>query len=114
MRASAKSVDSRIVAVPMISVEATDVRDFEVAHLGRYVVIGLLVAACGLLWAWSRIDLRETAVALDALEYQYDQAIEDHHRLELELAALRDEVGLRRASAEQGEQVFVNLGGESR
>ena len=82
-------VDSRVAAVPLVALETTDVRDFEVVHLGRYVLIALLTSMCMLLWAWSRIDLRETAVALDAIERRNELAIAEHERLRLELLSLQ-------------------------
>jgi hypothetical protein len=82
-------VDSRVAAVPLVALETTDVRDFEVVHLGRYVLVALLVSMCMLLWAWSRIDLRETAVALDGTERRNDLAMAEHERLELELLSLK-------------------------
>ena len=82
-------VDSRVAAVPLVALETTDVRDFEVVHLGRYVLVAILTSMCMLLWAWSRIDLRETAVALDGTERRNELAIAEHERLQLELLALK-------------------------
>jgi hypothetical protein len=82
-------VDSRVAAVPLVALETTDVRDFEVVHLGRYALIALLTSVCMLLWAWSRIDLRETAVALDSIERRNELAVAEHERLELELLSLK-------------------------
>jgi hypothetical protein len=82
-------VDSRVAALPLVALETTDVRDFEVVHLGRYALIALLTSVCMLLWAWSRIDLRETAVALDSIERRNDLALAEHERLELELLSLK-------------------------
>jgi hypothetical protein len=82
-------VDSRVAAVPLVALETTDVRDFEVVHLGRYALIALLTSVCMLLWAWSRIDLRETAVALDGIERRNELAVAEHERLELELLSLK-------------------------
>jgi hypothetical protein len=82
-------VDSRVAAVPLVALETTDVRDFEVVHLGRYALVAILASLCMLLWAWSRIDLRETAVALDRTQRDYDLAVAEHERLELELLSLQ-------------------------
>jgi hypothetical protein len=82
-------VDSRVAALPLVANETTDVRDFEVINLGRYVLVALLASMCGLLWAWSRIDLRETAVAFDGTERRNDLAEAEHERLELELLSLK-------------------------
>ena len=53
-----------------------------------------LMAACMLLRAWSRIDLRETAVALDRSERAYTATLAETTRLELELSTLEDPVWL--------------------
>ncbi len=82
-------VDSRVAAVPLVALETTDVRDFEVVDLGRYALVALLTSMCMLLWAWSRIDLRETAVALDSTGRRNDLATAEHERLELELLSLK-------------------------
>lgn len=70
--------------------------EVEVSHLTRYVAIAALAGACALLWAWSRIDLRKTAVALDLAERHYAAAQAEQARLNLELAALRDPARLER------------------
>jgi hypothetical protein len=82
-------VDSRVAAVPLVALETTDVRDFEVVHLGRYAIVAILASMCMLLWAWSRIDLRETAVALDRTQERNDLAVAEHERLQLELLSLK-------------------------
>ena len=45
--------------------------DVELNRLGGYAMVIALMAGCMLLSAWSRIDLRETAVALDRSERAY-------------------------------------------
>ena len=61
--------------------------------------IAALAGLCALLWAWSRIDLRKTAVSLDLAERQYHAARADQARLKLELATLRDPARLERVGA---------------
>lgn len=73
--------------------------EVEISHLGRYIAIAALAGVCALLWAWSRIDLRKTAFALDLAERQYTAARSEQARLELELAALRDPARLERLGA---------------
>lgn len=73
--------------------------EVEISKLTRYVAIAALCGVCALLWAWSRIDLRKTAVSLDLAERQYAAAQSEQARLELELAALRDPARLERLGA---------------
>ena len=73
--------------------------DVELSHLGRYMTIAALAGLCAMLSAWSRIDLRETAVALDSAERHYDAAQAQNARLQLELATLKDPSRLSRAEA---------------
>lgn len=70
--------------------------EVELSHLKRYVAIAALAGACALLWAWSRIDLRKTALALDLAERGYTAAQAEQARLKLELATLRDPARLER------------------
>jgi len=70
----------------------------ELSRLGGYAMVIGLMAGCMLLNAWSRIDLRETAVALDQIERAHTAALEDATRLELELATLEDPAWLAGAA----------------
>jgi hypothetical protein len=71
----------------------------EIRFLWRYVAVAALMAACALLSAWSRVDLVETAVALDQSRASYAEATAEQERLQLELATLTDPHHLRAASA---------------
>ena len=64
--------------------------DVELNRLGGYAMVIALMAGCMLLSAWSRIDLRETAVALDRSERAYTATLAETTRLELELSTLED------------------------
>lgn len=64
--------------------------DVELSHLGRYMFIAALAGATAGISAWSRIDLRETAVSLDSTERAYASAQAEQGRLALELSSLRD------------------------
>lgn len=72
------------------------VTEMEVAQLGRYVLIAALAGICALMAAWTRIELRETAVSLDLAERRYASAQAEQARLRLELATLRDPARLER------------------
>lgn len=62
----------------------------ELSRLTRYLALGAVFGLCAMLHAWSRIDLRETAVALDVAETKLMSANAEQQRLKLEYAALRD------------------------
>jgi hypothetical protein len=70
----------------------------EIRFLWRYVAVAALMAACALLSAWSRVDLVETAVALDQTRARFAEATADQERLQLEFATLTDPHHLRVAS----------------
>lgn len=90
----------RVVNVPIHrGVKVLVPHEVELSQLSRYVVIAALAGVCALLWAWSRIDLRKTAVSLDLAERQYHAARADQARLKLELATLRDPARLERVGA---------------
>jgi hypothetical protein len=69
----------------------------ELTHIASYVMVIALMACCMLLSTWSRIDLRETAVALDRSERAYATAQAEATRLRLELATLEDPAWLSQA-----------------
>ena len=74
--------------------------DVELSSLGGYALVILILAACMLLSAWSRIDLRETAVALDRSERDYAAAQAETSRLKLELSTLEDPAWLHKTADE--------------
>ncbi len=71
----------------------------ELTQLSRYAFIAALFAVCAMLSTWSRIDLRETAVALDIVQSQHTRALSERARLELELASLSDPLWLQDAAS---------------
>ena len=87
-----------------VSVEATGV---ELNRLGGYAMVIALMAGCMLLSAWSRIDLRETAVALDKSERAYTAAMAESTRLELELSTLEDPAWLTQSATNLSLQATV-------
>lgn len=70
----------------------------ELSHLSGYAFIIVLMAGVMLLSAWSRIDRRETAVALDRSEKAYIAALAESSRLKLEVATLEDPAWLAHAA----------------
>ncbi len=69
----------------------------ELTRIASYIMVIALMACCMLLSTWSRIDLRETAVALDRSERAYITAQAEATRLRLELATLEDPAWLSTA-----------------
>jgi hypothetical protein len=60
----------------------------ELPVLSRYAVaLGFLIF-CIIVLLWSRLDLRETRVSLSQAHTEYKSAIEEQHRLQLELDSL--------------------------
>lgn len=70
------------------------------SRLGGYAMVIALMAGCMLLSAWSRIDLRETAVGLDRFERAYTAAQAETTRLELEISTLEDPAWLTQSAAQ--------------
>lgn len=72
----------------------------ELSHLGRYLVVAVLITVCGLLFAWSRIEMVEISTDLGAARTQLSIAQAESARLDLELAALSDPAHLSRAATD--------------
>ena len=70
----------------------------EVNQLSRYVLLVPIFALCTLISTWTRIDYRETAVALDRAQSQHTAALTENARLELELATLSDPMWVHAAA----------------
>ena len=60
----------------------------ELSMLYRYLFASMVLVGCFLTLLWSRLDLRETRVALNHAQLKYESALEERHRLELELNLL--------------------------
>ena len=60
----------------------------ELPVLSRYAFALSLLIVCVLILLWSRLDLRETRVSLSQAQQKYKEAIEEQHRLQLELDSL--------------------------
>jgi hypothetical protein len=74
----------------------------ELTRLGGYAMVIALFTGCMLLNAWSRIDLRETAVDLDRVERRLTAAQAETTRLELEVSTLEDPAWLAGAATALG------------
>jgi hypothetical protein len=74
----------------------------ELTQLGRYGMVGVLVTICGLLFAWSRIEMVEISSHLGQARGQLASAEADRARLDLELSALTDPAHLSRAALDLG------------
>jgi cell division protein FtsL len=85
---------------PVVKPRLLDTGEVELSSLGGYALMILIMAACMLLSAWSRIDLRETAVALDRSEREYSAAQAETTRLKLELSTLEDPAWLAHTADE--------------
>jgi hypothetical protein len=72
----------------------------ELSNLGRYLVVAMLVTVCGLLFAWSRIEMVEISSDLGGARTQLSIAEAEGARLDLELAALSDPAHLSRAATD--------------
>jgi hypothetical protein len=60
----------------------------ELSMVYRYLFAAFVLIGCFLILLWSRLDLRETRVALNHAQLKYEAALEERHRLELELNLL--------------------------
>ncbi|MAY80948.1 MAG: hypothetical protein CL930_09220 [Deltaproteobacteria bacterium] len=98
-------VDSQ--SAPRYSPASVEPNGVELNRLGGYAMVIALMAGCMLLSAWSRIDLRETAVALDKSERAYTTALAESTRLKLELSTLEDPAWLTESATNLSLQATV-------
>jgi len=85
---------------PEQPIQQLELAGIELHHLTRYLVVAMFVTVCLLISAWSRIDFRETAVALDQAQRAHGSALSERAQLELELASLSDPHWLKKAAAD--------------
>jgi len=72
----------------------------QLSNLGQYLVVALLLTVCGLLFAWSRIEMVEISSDLGSARTQLSIARTEGARLDLELATLSDPSHLSRAATD--------------
>ena len=60
----------------------------DLPSLSRVFMLLLLIVTCVLVLLWSRLDLNETEVAVHKAQLEYQAALEEQHRLQLELSML--------------------------
>lgn len=82
----------------LVDAEAEHLGHVELDRLFRYLGAFLLVGLCLMTSAWSRIDMRRTAVDLHIAGASHESAYAEQARLELELATLIDPLHLGQAS----------------
>ena len=70
--------------------------DVEVNTLSKYLFVLLVLITCCLTLWWSRLDINETKVAMGNAQNDYRKAIEENHRLQLELNLLLDPASIER------------------
>ena len=81
------------------AIQPIEVGGLEVNQLSRYALVVMVITVCTLMSTWTRIDYRETAVALDRTQSQYMTALTQQARLELELATLSDPTWVQSAAS---------------
>ncbi len=64
--------------------------------LSRYLFVLLAVITSFLVLLWSRLDISETKVAMGNAQKEYRAALEENHRLRLELNLLLDPASIER------------------
>jgi hypothetical protein len=85
-------------SLPTSTQEALGRGGLELSQLGRYGVLAVMLTVCGLLFAWSRIEMVEISTDLGRARAALDGAEAESARLDLELAALTDPTHLSRAA----------------
>jgi len=81
------------------AIQPIEIGGLEVNQLSRYALVVMVITVCTLMSTWTRIDYRETAVALDRTQSQYMTALTQQARLELELATLSDPTWVQSAAS---------------
>ena len=74
----------------------------EIPILNRYLLSALVLIGCLLVLLWSRLDLRETRVALGHAQTRYENALKEKQRLELELNLLLSPVAIEQQVSDWG------------
>lgn len=64
--------------------------------LTKYLFVIVVLVVCFLILLWSRLDINETNVALGNAQDNYRAALEENHRLQLELNLLLDPASIER------------------
>lgn len=99
---SERNSEDGVAAESAPSLPATARDGLELSQLGRYLVLAVMLTVCGLLFAWSRIEMVEISTDLGNARGRLDAAEAESARLDLELAALTDPTHLSRAADANG------------
>lgn len=86
----------------LVDADAQHLGHVELDRLVRYLAAFMLVLACLMISAWSRIDMRRTSVDLHTAAAAHASATAEKARLELELSTLVDPLHLSVASQSLG------------
>ncbi len=70
--------------------------DLHFSTLRKYAFVLFVLAACFLVILWSRLDINESNVAMGKAQKDYRRALEENHRLNLELNLLLDPASIER------------------
>ncbi|MCB9779992.1 MAG: hypothetical protein H6742_15615 [Alphaproteobacteria bacterium] len=84
----------------MVGLDSHHTGHVELPLFARYAMVGMLLVVCLLVNAWSRIDIRQTSLAVYDAEVELQRARAENARLRLELASLQDPAALS-VAAEQ-------------
>ena len=84
-----------LFATPSTITKNVSITGTEVSNLNRFFLLIFLIVTCFLVLLWSRLDLNETKVALGIAQQQYQLALEENQRLELELNLLLAPVSIQ-------------------
>ncbi len=74
----------------------------QIPVLARYATIFAMLVFALMFYVWSRVDVRDSASALDASLAQLEQLNVEHDRLALELAARKDLAALKSSAGSLG------------
>jgi len=98
--AVATTTAPRTAPARLAGLDALHAGHIEVDRLGRYLAVAALVCASLMIYAWSRIDLRQTSVDQADTNRAFESARDENARLRLELATLRDPARLQLVAAD--------------
>ncbi len=70
--------------------------DLHFSTLRKYAMVLFVLATCFLVILWSRLDINESNVAMGKAQKDYRRALEENHRLNLELNLLLDPASIER------------------
>ena len=83
-------------------VRTLSIEGIELSSLKRYMVALFILILCLIILLWSRLQLSQTRMELGKAQNTYEEALQEHQRLELELNLLLSPAAIEQQINELG------------